>query len=242
MSGTDFFDDDLVQRRGSAKSSALGSATDIVGPARHDEIPARPVSDLNLTRMTKHREEVNAQVATAKVEIERLKRRQTDLEREKQTLEEMSQKQDQYESGKQEMLDRLSASLVALEKLEDQASRQTEIYAAVRQRNAEMLKELQELKDGDWTEETIRDELNKAVALIDAVRKEYVKSQATVEAAGGPASLEPGAVVAVGGERTPALPTSFGAWVKIGVAFCLPLVAVALLILAVCLLGGVFRF
>ena len=37
----------------SAKSSALGSPTDIVGPARHDEIPARPVSDLNLTRMTK---------------------------------------------------------------------------------------------------------------------------------------------------------------------------------------------
>jgi hypothetical protein len=80
---TDFFDDDLSQRRGAVKATAVGQGVDIVGTVKHDEIPVRPISDLNLTRMAKHREEVNTQVASAKLEIERLRRKQTDLERER---------------------------------------------------------------------------------------------------------------------------------------------------------------
>jgi archaellum component FlaC len=238
MSGSDFFDDDLVQRRGN-KTPLVGQGVDVVGAPR-DEMPSRPVSDLNLTRMAKHREEVNAQVATAKVEIERLRRRQTDLEREKQALEDLSAKQEQYEKGKQEVMDRLSESLVALEKLEEQVARLSEIYAATRRRHTEMLKELQEIPDNAWPEETFRDELNKALVLVDGMRKEFVKSQAAVEAEGGPAALAaPPRARAAEGEGAPAFPTAFAVWFRIGLAVTLPLaVIVALVAILVALAGG----
>ena len=236
MSGTDFFDDDLGQRRSAIKSTSLGQGTDIVAP-KHDEVPVRPISDLNLTRMARHREEVNAQVAGAKVEIEKLKRRQSDLEREKQSLEDLSAKQDQYERGKQEMIDRLAESLISLQKLEDRAARQVEMYSGTRNRFGEMLAELQGLSDSDWTDETFRDELNKAVVLIDNLRKEFVKSQAAVEAVGGPPTLfdESRPRPAVESVIPADVQQGFASWVKIGLAVSLPLL-VGLVIVALVLL------
>lgn len=231
MGSTDFFDGDL-QRRGT--KIGLGQATDVVGKGGMDDLPARPLSDLNLTRMARHREEVNTQVASAKVEIERLRRRQGDLEREKQSLEDLMDKQDQYERGKQEMLQRLSESIVSLEKLEENAARQTEVYTSLRSRFVEYAAELQGLNDASWADESFRDELGKAVACIDAIRREFVKGQAAVEAVGGPVKLfdesRPRASDEV--EREPA--RGFIGWVKIGVAVSAPLIvtiAVALIVI-----------
>ena len=236
MGGTDFFDDDL-QRRGAIRTAPLGQATDVVGAVKSDDFPARPISDLNLTRMARHREEVNTQVATAKVEIERMRRRQSDLEREKQTLEDLMEKQDQYEQGKLEMIQRISESIVSLEKLEDQAARQVEIYSNTRARFGECVDELHRLNDADWPDELFREELNKAVVQIDVIRKEFVKGQAAVEAVGGPVKLFDESrprLTAVTDDPEPA--RGFGAWVKIGLAVSTPLIiaiAVAVVILVV---------
>lgn len=230
MGSTDFFDGDL-QRRG--PRVGIGQATDVVGKASADDLPARPLSDLNLTRMARHREEVNTQVASAKVEIERLRRRQSDLEREKQSLEDLMDKQDQYERGKQEMLQRLSESIVSLEKLEENAARQTEVYSSLRARFVEYAAELQALNDAAWADDSFRDELNKAVASIDAIRREFVKGQAAVEAVGGPVKLfdESHPRAAENDEDEPA--RGFLGWVKIGVAVSAPLILTIVIALIV---------
>ena len=127
MANTDFFDDDLVKQRDSARRLKLGPSDDSIGTvgdgASSDEVPVRPVSDFNLTRMAKHKQEVDDHVATAVHELERLRKRQEDLEREKKELEELRRKQEEYERGKREMSERLSQSLVTLEKDELQAER-----------------------------------------------------------------------------------------------------------------------
>jgi hypothetical protein len=191
--------------------------------------------------MAKHREEMNAQVATAKVEIERLRRRQSDLEREKQALEDLGQKQEQYERGRQEMTDRITESLVGLERLEADAMRLVEIYSGARQRHLEMLKELQGINDSDWADEAFREEMNKALALIDTIRKEYVKSQAAVEAAGGAGAAEQAAAARPLERRRTEMPTGFGTWLKIGFAMTLPLVILILLLIALVLFSGLGR-
>lgn len=235
MGGTDFFDDDLSQRRGAVKSTTLGG-TEVISTLKPDELPARPISDLNLTRMARHREEMNTQVATAKLEIERLRRKQGEIEREKQTIEEIIQKQEQYDRGKQEMADRLAESMIALQKLEEHAARQVEIYSNTRRRFSECIAELQNLNDSEWTDDTFREELTKAVVQIDEIRKEFVKAQAVIEAAGGPAKLfddrRPRPVV----EDELDTARGFGDWMKIGLAVSLPLIvvlAVAVLIFLV---------
>ena len=64
MASTDFFDEDLVQHRDSTRSimgqgaGEQPGATDETG----DAVPGRPVSDFNLTRMARHKEEVEGQV------------------------------------------------------------------------------------------------------------------------------------------------------------------------------------
>jgi hypothetical protein len=237
MGGTDFFDDDLAQRRGAVKSTTLGG-TEVVGTLKADEFPARPISDLNLTRMARHREEMNTQVASAKLEIERMRRKQSEIEREKQTIEEIIEKQEQYERGKQEMADRLSGSVVTLHKLEEHAARQVEIFSSTRRRFTECLEELQNINDTEWSDDAFREELTKAVVQIDAIRKEFVKAQAVVEAAGGPVRL-------FDEERPRAAPADefesergFGAWLKIGVAVSLPLIIVLAIAVGILLSAG----
>jgi hypothetical protein len=238
MGGTDFFDEDVVSRRGTVKSSTLGG-TEVVGTLKPDEMPARPISDLNLTRMARHREEVNTQVASAKLEIERMRRKQSDLEREKQTLEELLEKQDQYERGKQEMIDRLTQSVVSLQKLEEHAARQVEIYAGTRRRFGECGDELQRINDSEWPDETFRDELNKAVTQIDAIRKEFVKAQAAVEAVGGPLKLFDESRASLRGfeEEEPGQ-RGFVGWLKIGLAFSLPLIVAIAVAVAIMVATG----
>jgi len=238
MGGTDFFDNDLVQRRGAIKSTSLGQGTDVVAP-KTDDMSVRPLSDLNLTRMARHKEEVNTQVATAKGEIERLKRRQGDLEREKQTLEDLMEKQEQYERGKQEMIDKLTESLVSLERLEDAAARQVEIYSSTRQRFGDYVEELHRMNDSEWTDESLREELNKAVVQIDTVRKEFVKAQAAVEAAGGPPKLFDESRTRLPGiDSEDVEPKGFATWLKIGFAVSLPLIVIIVIAVIIVMNSG----
>lgn len=225
--GTDFFDEDLAQRRGAVKSTSLGSGPDGMINLKSDDPAGRPLSDLSLTRMARHREELNAQKASAKLHIERLKQKQNEMEREEQMLADLLEKQDQYERGKLEMLDRLSESLVSLQKLGDHASRQVEVYFTTRDRLAADLEELQKINDTDWPEESFRDELNKAVVQIDSIRSDFVKAQATIEAVGGPVKLFDENArklnVAEDDEFAPAT-KGFGYWLKLGLAASLPLI------------------
>jgi len=238
--GTDFFDDDLGQRRGAIKTASLGSGGEGVSNLKSDDTPVRPISDLNLTRMARHREEVNTQMVSAKLHIERLKQKQGEMEREKHMLEDMLEKQDQYERGKQEMVDRLTESMVSLQKMGEHAARQVEIYWATRERFSAALEELQKINDSEWADESFRDELNKAVANIDSIRNEFVKAQATVEAVGGPVQLFD--------EQRPKSTTNaddeflqskgFGHWFKIGFAASIPLIAAILVAVVLMLIKG----
>ena len=236
--GTDFFDDDLGQRRGSIKSTTLGAGSDVSLSMKADEVPVRPISDLNLTRMARHREEVNTQMVSAKLHIERLKQKQGEMEREKHMLEDLLEKQDQYERGKQEMMDRLTESVVSLQKLGEHAARQVEIYGATRERFSLALDELQQINDAVWPDDVFRDELNKAVAQIDAIRSDFVKAQATVEAVGGPVKLfdENRPKPLKDEDFAPVESNGFGHWFKIGLAASLPLITAIILAVVVVIL------
>jgi len=233
MSTTDFFDDDLIQHRDSARSIKMGpggespppSATD--GP--YDGIPGRPVSDFNLTRMAKHKEEVEDQVAHASEELERLRQRQESLEREKQTLEELRRKQADYERGKQDLLEQLNQSLLTLERDEVRAGQTCEMLAGTRVRFKEMLGEIEALSEESWSEETFRDELNKALAMIEDARIEFGKGRAKVQAVLGveKKSSDPAVVFE---EAAPAAEKSFLYWLKAGFAATLPLIITIILL------------
>jgi len=239
MANTDFFDDDLVKQRESGRKLNLDSEaplTTLNDVGSGDEVPVRPVSDFNLTRMAKHKQDVDENVVRAVEELERLRKRQEDLEREKRELEDNRNKQQEYEHGKREMLDRLNQSLVTLEKDELQAERLAELLSATRRQFKEMLGEIEAINEDVWPEENFGDELNRALAVVEDSRMEYNKALSKIEAAGGseprtgsvgqPVTLEESRHLRE--EEKP-----FTYWLKVGLAVTLPLIVVVLIVAAV---------
>jgi hypothetical protein len=239
MANTDFFDDDLIKQRDAAKRIKLGPGDEPMGTVgdmpSSDEVPVRPVSDFNLTRMAKHRHEVDDQVVQAMQELERLRTRQEDLEREKQELEDLRRRQDEYERGKREMVDRFNQSLVSLEKDELQAERMAELLGATRKRFKTMLAELQAINEELWPEDQIREELSKALTLLEDARMEYNKAVSKIDAVGGGKKTEGEhpSVVFEEGRLPHETEKSFGYWVKVGFAVSLPIILVLVALTAV---------
>jgi len=232
MSKTDFFDDDLVKRREEPKRVRLGHG-DTGGvasePSPSDDAPSRPVSDFNLTRMAKHKEEVSVQMAQAVEELERLRARQEDLEREKRSLEDLRRKQHDYEMGKREILGHLGQSIVSLEKDELQAARLVETLGSTREQFRQLKQELESLREEQWAEANVQDELNRSLAVIDRVRVEYNKALAKIEAVSADGRKPSGEhQPIIFEERGGPIETEkpFGYWLKVGFAATLPLLVV----------------
>ena len=235
MSGTDFFDDDLVRQRDSAKRIRMGPGDEPSEPMAGDlaEAGGRGVGELNLTRMARHRKEVDNQASVATQELERLRKRQEQLEMEKRELEELRRKHEDYGRGKREVMDHLKRSLVGLERREMENQRLLEMLGSTRARFRQLLEDIESIKDESWPEDRVRDELGKSLVIIEEARAEYNKAMAKIEANKGESTSAATPQPAVlfeerfGGheEEKP-----FSYWVRIGLAVSLPLAVVLLLI------------
>lgn len=246
MPGTDFFDDDLARQRD--RASRIRTDEPAVPLEEGGSINAAPrqVADLNLTRMARHRKDIDEQATQALQELDKLRKRQDQLENEKRNLEELRRRHDDYDRGKREMTDHLKRSLVILERHEAEAQRLAELYNATRNRFKELLNAVESLNEESWPEDQIRDELNKALGLIEEARMEYNKSMARVDAernTGGPAEAK-SAKSSVLFEELPDHheERNFTYWMKVGTAFSLPIAAVLIIALVIFVLGHLNGF
>lgn len=240
--GTDFYDDDLVRERENALKIKLdgegaGLPRDGNIPSSRD-LPNRPVSDLTLTHLARHKQEVTEQMVDKTQELDRLRARQEELERERRTLEDMRKKQESFDVGRRELKGRLNESLVRMEKDQLRAERLSQLLEETRRAFRERLDEVSALNEEEWADDQLLDELNKALTLLENVRSDYNRAMAKIDAvqpaaaAGTPASARPLAfddapgLAGEGGQ-------GFGYWLRAGLAFTLPLMALlAILFLA----------
>lgn len=206
--------------------------------------PKDSVSEFGLNRMVRQKTELTAQVTGAVGEMERLKQRQDQLEKEKSQLQELVKRQEEYERGKREMMEKMSRSLVVFEKEETQATRMAELFMDARSQFTRILNELKEIDEEKWPDHDFREELNKALAQIESARTIHGKALARIEASSWhrtarqdvPESLEVSRLDILSGR-------GFGYWFKVGLAASLPLiVAMALLFLAYLATSGYFHF
>ena len=239
MSNTDFIDDDLIQRRDAVKEVQMGPVHKGLSAADIPRSEPVPTGDLNLTPLTKRKEEINSQVATKMDELERLRAKQEVLEREKKSLENLRNNQEKYEAGKREMSDHLENSLIALEREGIALNQRLELLAETERRFKEMLNDMRGFKEEQWAtdSECLREELSKALVIIDNTRKEYNKAFARIEAMRESHNI--GLIVKPAMQDEARYPRRFGDWVKAGMAFSLPLVIV-LIVLIVVLIAKLF--
>ncbi len=236
MPNRDFFDEDLIKPRAENTQIRLGPGGE-PPPAAYDpeaEGGSRGAGDIELPMIVRHKKQVEEEAARRAQEIERLRQMQENLEREKRDLEELRRKQSEYERGKQEILERLQQSLVALERHELRTAQLADLLQNARRRFKEIEGQIRAIREDEWPEDGVREELTKALALLEDSRMEYNRAMARIEALLGDQSKNPAAPVVVfdEGASRGEQEKSFLQWMGIGLAVSLPLI-LALLALAV---------
>lgn len=160
-------------------------------------------------------EKIDDQVAQAQERLLALKRQAEQLEREKQKLEELGRRQEQFDTGRSEMVDKFTSSLVHIQRETDQTLKRLEILKNVQASFTDYLHELEAINPKDWAPEELNKELSKALGAVEDARSVYVKAQAQV-GADEEVSTGGGAFEVEGGQ-------GFGYWMMAGFAFTLPL-------------------
>ena len=246
MSGNEFYDDDLIRQRDRATRIKMGPGDEPAASTREpagDDALSRPVSELNLTRMARHKQDADSQATRTMQELEALRKRQEQLELEKRDLEEFRRKSEEFERGKRDVMANIKRSLTAIERDEIETQRIQELLEATRSRFKALLSDIEDLKEQSWSEENIREELARALGVIEDARIEYNKSVAKID------SIKAGKNSGAGSSAAPVLfedasmsfesEKSFVHWLKLGMAVSLPLI-ITLIVLAVVYFSMVF--
>jgi len=183
-----------------------------------------------------NREEVDRKVVDAQQKLAELKRAQDELERERSALEELRRRQNEFQTGRQEIVQQLTRGLGLLEKAEFTARRDAEQMAKTIADFRLALGKVQAIHDEAWTRDNFPMELTRGLTVVENARMEWNSARLKLPALAGDTASKaeaahpaPPAVAALA-----ALP--FGGLCKIGLAFTLPLVAVGLLALGAFLL------
>lgn len=170
---TDFIDDDL-------------SGGGIRRDGTIDPLAARRAAANNLERMSEQRERLEDQVASTAQELERLKQRREDLESRKHSLQEIRKQQEGYINEKKDMAQKVHQSLVMLEKEEVRVAQLTDLYADTRRKFGTMRDTIDSMDEGAWDEDRFHEELGKALDQLKALRMDFNKTLARLDAFGWP--------------------------------------------------------
>jgi hypothetical protein len=242
---TDFVDADLNQWDEPAKKTKRRKKAAPKDTELFDAEPAtvESATDATAGRLAQHKAQVDTGMVKALSEIERLRRRQSHLEQEKSDLEDLANKQIEYERGKREVTQHLHEGIVALERKEVQTAQLTELVITTRARFKDSLEEVDCINEDNWPDDRFREELYKALVIIDDARMEYNKALAKINVLDSDedtlAESRNSAPIAshagVTEER------SFRYWMKVGFALSVPPMILLAVVLVVVLLLRLFN-
>jgi cell division protein FtsB len=178
-------------------------------------------------------EHLDSQVQKAQEQLLQLKRQQEQIEKQKRELEELSRRQEELERGRAEMSDKLTRSLVVLEREAYDAQKKMEQLRATRESFGQHLALLESINPKTWNPSDLNKELSRALSTVDDARTEYSQQRSRLQATSREEQIEVPLPGAGSGLESAGKTNSFAQWVQIGLAFTLPLIifgAIALLI------------
>ena len=172
-------------------------------------------------------EELQGQVHRAQSELIELKRRQEQIEKEKLRLEELSRRQEDLERGRIEMVDKLTRSLLLVQRETEESQRRLEQLHNIQDSFAEHLKELEQIDCKTWGGKELAREMTRATGIVDEARATYARTQAKI------APLEEELLEESYSDEFGLKGQGFVYWLQCGAAFTLPLLILGLLAICV---------
>jgi hypothetical protein len=177
-------------------------------------------------------EHLDSQVQKAQEQLLQLKRQSEQIEKQKRELEELSRRQEELERGRAEMTDKLTRSLVILEREGYESQRKLEQIRATHESFTQHLQLLEGIEPKGWNPAELPKELSRALSTVDDARAEYSQQRSRLEAGDDQSEAlnlpdSTAGLSAFGGTR------SFSQWIQIGFALTLPLIIFGLIALLV---------
>jgi len=169
-------------------------------------------------------EDLGEEVQKTNTELEKLKRQLEDIEKQKVRLEELKRRQDELENGRADMLDKLTRSMVTVERETEEAQKRLEQLNSIHNSFIQHLRQVDSINPKLWGTAELPMELSKALSMVEDARADYIKAQAKI-AVESPSESAPSAAASAfdSSEYGYAEEHGFLYWLKSGFAFTLPL-------------------
>src|SRR5205807_4383840 len=110
---------------------------------------------------------LGSQVQKAQEQLLQLRRQQEQIEKQKRELEELSRRQEELERGRAEMTDKLTRSLVVLEREGYDTQKRLEQLRAVRESFGQHLQLIEAIDPKSWNPAELHKELSRALSAVD---------------------------------------------------------------------------
>src|SRR5436190_5555416 len=118
-------------------------------------------------------EHLDSQVQKAQEQLLQLKRQQEQIEKQKRELEQLSRRQDELEHGRSEMADKLTRSLVVLEREAYNAQSRLEQVRAARESFGQHLELIEAIDPRSWNPSDLHKELSRYLRTVIEARTVY---------------------------------------------------------------------
>lgn len=174
-------------------------------------------------------EQLADDVARTQEKLAHLRREQDMLERQKRDLEDLARRQEEFQTGREELLDKLTRGLAFLERQTSDAHRRVEQLEGATGNFRSHLSGLEAIEPTRWSQAEAGRELTRALGLLDVARNDYNQARVKMlgpEVDGGDAT-DASAASGRGAEH------AFIYWLKAGFAFTLPLLIIGLMIFCI---------
>jgi predicted RNase H-like nuclease (RuvC/YqgF family) len=170
---------------------------------------------------------LDSQVQRAHEQLLQLKRQQEQIEKQKRELEELSRKQEDLEKGRGDMIEKLTRSLVVIERETYEAEKRVEQLRTTNATFAQHLDSLERINPKGWNNSDLHKELSKALSAVDDARAEYTKSLTKINAKSDGEVINPSSSAEETYYSSSDEP-NFVVWLKRGFAFTLPILILGL--------------
>src|SRR4029077_17435208 len=127
---------------------------------------------------------LDSQVQKAQEQLVQLRRQQEQIEKQKRELEELSRRQEELERGRAEMTDKLTRSLVILEREAYESQKKVEQLRATRESFTQHLQVLESIDPKTWNPSDLHKELSRALSVVDDSRAEFSQQPTRFKAGG----------------------------------------------------------
>ncbi|HEX3818329.1 MAG TPA: hypothetical protein VHW03_08570 [Chthoniobacterales bacterium] len=194
--------------------------------------PIEQMLELNEDEEGVTTEQIDSQVQKAQEQLLQLKRQQEQIEKQKRELEELSRRQEEFDRGRAEMIDKLTRSLVVLEREAYDAQKKMEQLRATRESFGQHLELLESIDPKTWNPAELNKELSRALSTVDDARAEFSQQRSRLQAASEEQHEMPLPETSSGYENSGSA-HSFAQWLQIGFAFTLPLMILGIIALVI---------